>query len=444
MKEAFTWEQKNLRRRKILIRNTLLAFLGYFITQAATLVARFLGATSMEYFDIAMLFSATVIVTIIFIIGIKMIKNITIKKANIVFFSQFIIWIILYGIWVLLLNEVRVIALFFGLTALLFLITNTNLIQSLAITIGACVLYINASYFGIHHLGQQGPFEMDMLYLACFLPASLYICFVAEQFNSQRGEIKEAKRNAESARDALWGEMELAKKLQTVLLPEKPSMTGYEISGYMNPADEVGGDYYDVITVDGKDWIVIGDVSGHGVPSGLVMMMTQTSIKVVLSQYPDMPPSKLLSAINSTLYHNISRLGDSRYMTITVLAAIEDGKFHYSGLHQDIMIYRSKTDNIEVIETRGMWIGIVDDLNGMLWEDTVILEKSDVMLLYTDGITEAVDSGGKMYSESKLLQVFKENGNNPVEVIRDAVLKSLEGYTCNDDVTMLILRRNGK
>jgi len=169
--------------------------------------------------------------------------------------------------------------------------------------------------------------------------------------------------------------MELAKKIQTVLLPNNPSIDGYEIAAYMEPAEEVGGDYYDIINVDGKDWIVIGDVSGHGVPAGLVMMMVQTSIHLALEQNPGMPPSNLLANINHTIFSNINKLSEDKYMTIVVIAALDKGRFYYSGLHRDIMIYRASTKKIDLIETKGIWIGVMDNIKGMLVDEKFFMRR---------------------------------------------------------------------
>lgn len=103
-------------------------------------------------------------------------------------------------------------------------------------------------------------------------------------------EMKVTNEELTNARNHLWGEMQLARKIQTVLLPKKPVIPGYEIAAYMETADEVGGDYYDVINADGKNWLVIGDVSGHGVPAGLIMMMAQTAIHTVLKERPHARP----------------------------------------------------------------------------------------------------------------------------------------------------------
>jgi len=252
----------------------------------------------------------------------------------------------------------------------------------------------------------------------------------------------EKSSELQTARDAIWGEMQLAKKIQTVLLPQKPQIPGYEIIGHMTPADDVGGDYYDVININGTNWIAIGDVSGHGVPAGLVMMMVQTSIQTVVDQFPDIPPSKLLSSINRVVTRNIRRLGEDKYMTITVFAAHEDGEFTYSGHHQDLMVYRREKDSVELIETTGMWIGILDDLKDFNKNQTFQMNSGDVLLLYTDGITEATDSDGEMFSEDRLASTFgKMCRNGSAADIRNGILKEIEPYKRDDDVTMVVVKR---
>ncbi len=269
-----------------------------------------------------------------------------------------------------------------------------------------------------------------------------------EELHAAMEEMEAVNEQLVEARDALWGEMELAKKIQTRLLPVDPAIADYEISAYMQPADEVGGDYYDIINAAGIDWIVIGDVSGHGVPAGLVMMMTQTAIHVVLAQNPDIAPDKLLDIVNSTISDNIKRLGEDKYMTITVLAATIGGKFIFSGLHQDIIIFRASSGKVDFIETRGMWIGVVDDIKGMLEIDSLSMAPGDVMLLYSDGITEAIgketitDVRGELFGDKQLGELFKSNATLPVDEIKNKIINELKNYICGDDVTMVILKRN--
>ncbi len=282
------------------------------------------------------------------------------------------------------------------------------------------------------------------LLLFLVLGSILYILI-----NNIMVEMERMNNEIVEARDALWGEMELAKKIQMKLLPELPAMNDYEIAAYMEPADEVGGDYYDIINVGGYNWIIIGDVSGHGVPAGLIMMMTQTAIHIALAQNPEVAPDKLLSIINSTISRNIERLGENKYMTITVLAGLKDGKFMFSGLHQDILIYRKETEQVDIVETSGMWIGLVDDISDMLEVDSLNMAPGDVMILYSDGITEAKNKESMVnkaeeiveYGEDRLTEFFKRKAKLPVDDIKSALLDDLKDYQCDDDVTMVIIRR---
>jgi serine phosphatase RsbU (regulator of sigma subunit) len=294
-------------------------------------------------------------------------------------------------------------------------------------------------------------------------------------------------------KDALWGEMELAKKIQTVLLPKNPKIPGYEIAAYMKPADEVGGDYYDVICIDNNDcrggscarpqdfgqppgfastgspnndlqsripgnhkglplqtlhrtpapsyWLSIGDVSGHGVPAGLIMMMVQTAIHQALNSGFYHSPEKVLASVNQIIHQNIQKLGEDKYMTITLLQVITDGSIYFSGLHQDIMIYRMDRDQVELTGTRGMWLGVMSEIKDSLYVDQLILNPGDTMLLYTDGITEATNQKNEMYSEERLANLLKEHGQQSVEVIKNFILNSLNAYSCNDDVTFMIIQK---
>lgn len=241
---------------------------------------------------------------------------------------------------------------------------------------------------------------------------------------------------------ALEKEMELAENIQTALLPRNPNIDGFEILAYMETADSVGGDYYDVINVAGKDWVVIGDVSGHGIQAGLIMMMAQTSIHTVLNQNPEISPKDLLTTINITISENIAKLGDHKYMTIIVLALKEDHNLYFSGMHLPMMIYRDQNKDIEVIDTDGMWLGFDIDLDTINTNKKFSLETNDVLLLYSDGLTEARDGSQELFSQKRLENLLRENGTNQLENIKSEILDSLENYNIDDDITFVILKRN--
>jgi serine phosphatase RsbU (regulator of sigma subunit) len=252
-----------------------------------------------------------------------------------------------------------------------------------------------------------------------------------------------ARQELKEARDALWGEMEVAKHIQTALLPQVTRLGAYEVAALMRPADEVGGDYYDVIkTRSNESWVTIGDVSGHGVESGLVMMMAQTSLLTTVSGMAGQPPSKVLAWVNTVIKENIERLGTDRYMTMTALR-LDSERILFAGQHQDLLIHRADKHEVEVIVSRGTWLGIVDDLEGLLKDEELRLSPGDVLLLYTDGVTEAANSAGDMYGDVRLREALRQNAHLDVGRLVERLADEVSRFTDkqSDDVTLVAVRR---
>jgi len=321
-----------------------------------------------------------------------------------------------------------------------FLFVFFALIVSIFISISISSLIVNPVKQIINVLRENSGWSVDLAELES-VTSKDEIGEFAKYFTKYITEIKTTTQALVEARDALWGEMRLAKKIQTILLPVDPVLPGYEVTVHMTPADEVGGDYYDIINVSGINWVVIGDVSGHGVPAGLVMMMLQTSIKTVLYKNPHTLPSKLLSDINRVLTDNIRSLGEDKFITVTIFACFPNGRFVYSGLHEDIMIYRSGKAAVETIKTKGMWLGIKNEIVNFMEDDELILSENDVLLLYTDGITEAFDKDKNIFSKGKLKTLLEESGDKSTDEIKTIILSSLEEYRKHDDISMVILKR---
>lgn len=245
------------------------------------------------------------------------------------------------------------------------------------------------------------------------------------------------------ARDALWGEMKLAKKIQTSILPENDRLGNYQVAALMLPADEVGGDYYDFFeTSSGEKWVSIGDVSGHGVESGLIMMMTQTGITSVLDTNPGLKPSKLLSSINRIIRNNINRLDVERYMTLMALHLTDD-RIIISGKHTDLLILRGSDSAVESVSTEGTWIGISDDVDEYMKDTEIPVKKGDVILLYTDGATESKNADGEMFGDDRLVSSFKKHSTLPVnESVKKILLDIIDFQQGqDDDITLLVIKK---
>lgn len=236
-------------------------------------------------------------------------------------------------------------------------------------------------------------------------------------------------------------EMEIAEQIQTSLLVDKPVIQGYDVFPYMKTADEVGGDYYDVINDGERDWLVIGDVSGHGVTAGLIMMMVQTAIHTIISGNHDLRLEEKIRQVNHVVSENIKKMKLDKYMTLTLILK-EGDDFYYAGLHQDILIYRSADKKIDRLETTGAWLGLIDFFDDFPVQKFT-LESGDELLLYTDGVTEAVNKQTNQMLEVKgLSEFFAGVGQFSNKTIADNLLNLLKDYTTKDDVTFMLVRKN--
>ncbi len=243
----------------------------------------------------------------------------------------------------------------------------------------------------------------------------------------------------------LWSEMDLARKIQTVLLPNDALLLNYDVAATMHPASDVGGDYYDFFGVGEAQWLLIGDVSGHGVSSGLIMMMAQTAVRATtrsLSKSGVTPaPSEVLSMVNIAIRSNLQKIGGDQYMTVNALRLEADG-VRYAGLHQDMLVYRAALKTVERVETSGVWVGLLDDISPFLSDAKLEMKQDDVLLLYTDGLTEERSNGamvGVEALERALFEVASQKSTSK-SIIED-ILKRMPVQTFKDDVTLIAVTR---
>lgn len=246
--------------------------------------------------------------------------------------------------------------------------------------------------------------------------------------------------------ERLKQEMEIAERIQTALAPATPQHEDLDIAAVMKPAEKVGGDYYDIIyDKENRIWLAIGDVMGHGVTPGMVMLMTQTSYSSNIRGRQNLTPRDAVITVNEVLYDNIcNRLNENLFMTLCLLRYDGDGTFTYSGLHLVILIYRSKTKTIETVPTDGMLMFIFEDISEYIKENTLKLEEGDVMILFTDGIVEAQNAREEMLEMKRFQKLVLDKGEGTAEEIKNHIYRETMSW-CNqkplDDITMIVVKR---
>lgn len=251
------------------------------------------------------------------------------------------------------------------------------------------------------------------------------------------------EREAELA--PLRKEVEIARGIQTSILPVHVPVPGLEIAAQMIAASEVGGDYYDVRPTPDGCWLGIGDVAGHGLSAGLVMLMIQSGLSSLMLQSPDALPHQLLPALNRMLVENLrQRMSRDDYATLTLFRYFTSGRLAFAGAHEDIIVCNG-TGQLRTISTTGTWVGISDDISRHLGNQFLDLERGDLVVLYTDGIPEARREHER-FGLPRLLDEIQKRHAEPVEAIRDGVLRAVFdfcGGNPQDDATLLVLRYVG-
>jgi predicted ATPase/serine phosphatase RsbU (regulator of sigma subunit) len=242
-------------------------------------------------------------------------------------------------------------------------------------------------------------------------------------------------------------ELDIVRRMQKMILPkqqELEAIEGLDIAGFMEPADEVGGDYYDVLYQDGITTLGIGDVTGHGLESGILMVMVQTAVRL-LKEIKEQDPVKFLDTLNRTLYQNLQRMNSDKNLTLAILNYF-DGRLTISGQHEDVLIVRAD-GQIERINTTylGFPIGLEKDIASFISQISIELKPGDGLVLYTDGITEAFDIDNKLYGIERLCKVISQTWKHSAQTIVQAVVKNLQQYIGEqkvfDDISLLILKR---
>jgi sigma-B regulation protein RsbU (phosphoserine phosphatase) len=242
-------------------------------------------------------------------------------------------------------------------------------------------------------------------------------------------------------------ELEITRRLQEMILPredELKAIPDLDIAGFMQPATEVGGDYYDILTHNGRVKIGIGDVTGHGLESGVLMIMAQTAVRA-LTAVQESDPIRFLTALNTAVYGNLQRMSSEKNMTL-VLLDYDRGQLSIVGQHEEIIVVRHK-GNVERIDTidLGFPIGLEADISPFVTCAELSLHEGDIVVLYTDGITEAENSHREYYGLERLCEIARHHSLESAATIRAAIIQDLRAFIAQhkvyDDVTLLVIKK---
>ena len=234
-------------------------------------------------------------------------------------------------------------------------------------------------------------------------------------------------------------ELEVAKALQQGLLPSRsPDLDDYRFAHSYRTANEVGGDYYDFLPLpDGRLVLVVGDASGHGMAAGLLMAIANATLKTALDLDPE--PGKALALLNRTL----ERTGDSRAFMSLFYAILDpaSGQLDYVCAGHPFPYLRRADGHIEELGTGALPLGIRPSLDAR--GDATILEPGDLLVLYSDGLVEAVREDGEDFGFDRLRDLLSPAATP--QAVHDRILAAFDrfvaGEDLRDDLTLVVIRR---
>ena len=268
-----------------------------------------------------------------------------------------------------------------------------------------------------------------------------------EQLAIANEEISQLNNGLQAENMRLSTELEITQRLQMMLLPKEKELNeieGLEIAGFMEPADEVGGDYYDVLQHHGRITIGIGDVTGHGLESGVLMLMVQTAVRTLMENN-ETDPKKFFEVLNRTIYKNVQRMDSDKNLSLC-LVDYHEGVLSLSGQHEEMVVVRSGgvIERLDTIDL-GFPIGLEETIEDFVFQAQIHLNQDDVVILYTDGITEAENHLGEHYGLGQLCHIVQQNWQQSAQNIRLAVIQDLRSHIgvekVYDDITLVVLKQ---
>ena len=296
-----------------------------------------------------------------------------------------------------------------------------------------CPMFVQSSIKGYLLLGRKlnkEPFSNENL---LFIEALGNIAIVAIENNRLFDEEIEKKR--------LENELGLALEIQKNLLPKQiPNIPNFDLSGISVPSRHVGGDYYDFIQLpDNQIFITIADVSGKGMPASLLMANVQAALRILAPLM--LPLKQLIERLNKIVYQNTS---PEKFVTLFCgVLNYEKREFKYLNAGHNPPIHFKSNNRQKLLTEGGLILGFSED-KFPYTEGEALLEQNDIIILYTDGITEASNEIRQEYGEEKLVEAITKTKNYSASQIQSYIFEDVKEFSSHapqsDDITLVVLK----
>lgn len=249
-----------------------------------------------------------------------------------------------------------------------------------------------------------------------------------------------------AAQERMAQEMTLAREIQQSMLPHTaPQLAGYTIVGGSSPALEVGGDYFDYIQQDERCYLLIGDVSGKGVPAALIMSIVRALMHTYLEF--EAAPVEVLRRVNRNISYD---LDPEMFVTLSAVELdVQQHTLRFGRAGHEPLLIVNADGRAEQLSPAGTALGMleIEVFDSIIAESKYTLNPGDTLVLYTDGITEAQNVDKEEFGYDRLIKFVQTHRQQPVDTLYQSILDELKRFTDGmpqlDDITLVLLRREG-
>lgn len=253
---------------------------------------------------------------------------------------------------------------------------------------------------------------------------------------------------SEAEQRLLEADLELAQKVQKALLPQHaPTIPGLELAIFSRPAQIVGGDYFDFFHfADGTHGLAIADVAGHGMSASLLMASLQTALRTLVPTTDS--PVEVLRHLNRFFCHNVHF---TTFVTLFLACfdpATRTLTYGNAGHNPPLLYCRQarNSDSVTWLQPTGAAIGLIEEFQ--INTETVTLTQGDILLLYTDGVTEAMDGAEDQFGRERLADLVRREAGLPIKDLVQAIRQEVQAFTGDqplaDDTTIVVGKVNGE
>lgn len=447
-------------RYALFLRGSLMVIVGYLIVAAETFLAIYLELTDMTYEKIIYLTLSIISLNALLTLMVYFRKNLIVWQEWSILGIYLISFLAVFTIWTYLLGALRILGLLNALTAIIIVLSFTNIIQSLLMTSLTLFCYFAAAWFSIIITGHGGMPAKEIFISLCLLPCCLLISSAAFYMNKKSRYLRKIKSELKKLNISLTAvneklvkeqmmteiELDLASKIQLAIFPSKtPYLSDWDIAFMAKPFNAVSGDFYDFYcNGDSLHGIALFDVSGHGVAPALITILAKP---VIYHHFMRLESSKLGVVMESAEEDIIDELEKVNLYITGLLLRMNGRDVEYVNAgHPDLLHFNSSEKKVCVVADsagpfKGHPLGI--SISKEKYRSVrFTVQPGDFIILYSDGLTEGRNYLGKEFGVSGLSNVIQSfNGGNAAGLL-DHILGSFNNFTedlkADDDITIII------